>query len=94
MRDLLIKLLMGLSVGAALAFGLGWFVSSSIKLELRRQHLVRVCQPGENATGPRSGIFYGVHTHRVEGLDKKSLSTKQGRDRGLDICRREGFNPR
>lgn len=90
----LIKPLVGLIIGFGLVLGLGWFVVSSIKLELRRQHLVRVCQPGENTTGPRSGLYYGVHTHRVKGLDKKSLSTPRGRNRGRQICRQHGFNPR
>jgi len=85
----ILKLLGGAMVVITL-LGLGWL---AVKVELRRQHLVRVCQPGET-TGPRSGLFYGVYTHRVEGLDKKSLSTVAGRKRGLDICRREGFNPR
>ena len=90
----LMKPLVGLALVIALIFGSGWAIVSSIKLELRRQHLVRVCQPGENPSGPRSGLHYGVYTHRVEGLDKKSLETLEGRIRARQICRKHGFNPK
>jgi len=90
----LMKPLVGLALAVALIFGSGWAIVSSIKLELRRQHLVRVCQPGETKAGPRSGLHYGVYTHRVKGLDKKSLSTPKGRNRARQICRQHGFNPR
>ena len=81
------KFLIAALAAVALAL-LGWVVKSGVELELKRQHLVRVCEPGATAAGRKAGLFYGAWTHRVPGLGRNTSKEEK-----IKTCKVHGFNP-
>lgn len=67
---------------------LGWGMKAGVELELQRQHLSRVCEPGTTQAGRKAGLFYGAWTHRVEGLGKSASKAEK-----IEVCKVHGFNP-
>lgn len=74
---------------AAIALALlGWGIKCGVEREITRQHLVRVCEPGENKDGRKAGLFYKGWTHRVPGLGRSASKAEK-----IKTCKAHGFNP-
>ena len=81
------KFLIAALAAVALAL-LGWGIAYGVELELRRQHMVRVCEPGETPNGRKAGLHYGAWTHRVKGLGRSASKAEK-----IQVCKAHGFNP-